>query len=73
MEQLRHIGQGRVALAPVSARVQRRLALEALGQAKLLQQGRHGQLAAMHAGLVGVAKFDEKLPGLQRDELSHAR
>ena len=55
------------------ARVQRRLALDAFGQTKLLQQGGHGQLAAMHTGLVGVAEFDEKPLGLERDEFGHAR
>jgi len=73
VEQLGHVDQGPVAFAPVRARVQRRLALDAFGQAKLLQQGGHGQLPAMHTGLVGVAEFNEKALGLERDEFGHAR
>ncbi len=60
-------------LALVGGRVQRRLALEALGRTKLLQQGRDGQLAAMYAGLVGVAELDAKLARVERDEFGHAR
>jgi len=37
------------------------------------RQGRHGQLAAMHTGLVGVAEFDEKLAGVEREEFGPAR
>jgi len=68
VEPVGHIHQGRGAFAPVRARVQRRLALEALGQTKLLAQGGYGQLAAMHTGLAGVAECDEALEELERDE-----
>ena len=37
------------------------------------RQGRHGQLAAMHTGLVGVAEFGEKLAGVEREEFGPAR
>jgi hypothetical protein len=72
MEQLRHVHQERVAFAPVRARVQGRLALEALGQAKLCEQGGHSQPAATHTGLAGVAEFEEKLAGIERDEFGRA-